>query len=83
MAKSNGSYIRQIAYTNSVTPSDGADLPGGVTRGLLVAAEGDVAVTYANGQSDTIFLTAGMFHPVAVARVKSTGTTATGIKAGY
>jgi len=83
MAKTNGSYIRQIAYTNAVTPSDGTDLPGGATRSLLVSVEGDVAVVYPNGQEDTIFLVAGLFHPVSVARVKATGTTATGIKAGY
>jgi hypothetical protein len=41
-------------------------------------------VTYANGHTDTIYLVAGGFHPVQVARVRSTGTTTlTGIKAGY
>lgn len=83
MAKTNASYSRQIAYTEAVTPADGTDLPGGVTRALLVGADGDVAVTYANGMSDTLFLAAGIVHPIQVARVKSTGTTATSIKAGY
>lgn len=81
--KSNGTFSRQIAYTEAVTPNDSTDLPGGVTRAILVGADGDVAVTYANGTSDTIFLLAGVVHPIQVARIKSTGTTATSIKAGY
>lgn len=81
--KSNGTFTRQVAYTEPVTPSDTEDLHGGVTRALMVGADGDVAVTYANGVSDTLFLLAGVVHPIQVARVKSTGTTATGIKAGY
>lgn len=83
VGKSNGSIIRQIAFTAPVTASNDTDLPDGVTRGLLVATEGDVAVTYANGRTDTIFLAAGMVHPIQVARVRSTGTDATGIKACY
>lgn len=82
-AKTNNSYSRQIAYTEAVTPADGSDLPGGVTRAIMVGADGDVAVTYANGVSDTLYLLAGVVHPIQVARVKATGTTATGIKAGY
>lgn len=81
--KTNASYSRQIAYTEAVTPSDSTDLSGGVTRALMVGADGNVAVTYANGVSDTLFLLAGVVHPIQVARVKSTGTTATDIKAGY
>lgn len=82
-AKTNNSYSRQIAYTEAVTPADGTDLPSGVTRAIMVGADGDVAVTYANGVSDTLYLLAGVVHPIQVARVKATGTTATGIKAGY
>lgn len=81
--KTNASYSRQIAYTEAVTPNDSTDLSGGVTRALMVGADGNVAVTYANGVSDTLFLLAGVVHPIQVARVKSTGTTATDIKAGY
>jgi hypothetical protein len=83
MAKTNGSYARQVAFTASVTPNDTVDLSQGATRALLVGEDGDVAIVYANGSEDTIFLIAGVFHPVSVARVKSTGTTATGIKAAY
>lgn len=81
--KSNGTFSRQIAYTQAVTPSDSADLPGGVTRAIMVGVDGNLAVTYANGSSDIIFLLAGVVHPIQVARIKSTGTTATSIKAGY
>lgn len=81
--KSNGTFSRQIAYTEAVTTSDSTDLPGGVTRALMVGADGDVAVVYANGTSDTLYLLAGVVHPIQVARIKSTGTTATDIKAGY
>lgn len=82
--KTNSSFARQVAYTVPVTPNDSVDLPGGPPRTVLVAAAGDIAVDYANGLSDTVFLAAGLFHPLAgIARIKSTGTTATGIKAGY
>ena len=83
MGKSNASYSRQIAFTEAVTPADGTDLPSGPTRALMVGADGYVAVVYANGMEDTIYLLAGVVHPISVARVKSTGTTATSIKAGY
>lgn len=81
--KTNGSFSRQIAFTVAVTPSDTVDLPNGVTRAIMVGADGSLAVTYANGTSDTIYLIAGVVHPIQVLRVKSTGTTATGVKAGY
>jgi hypothetical protein len=83
MAKTNGSYARQVAFTATVTPSDSEDLPRGPTRALLVGGEGEVAVIYQSGVEDTIFLAAGTFHPISIARVKATGTNATDIKAGY
>ncbi len=81
--KSNASRQRSIAYTRPVTPSNTVDLPGGVTRALLVNQPGAVAVVYRDGTEDSLFLLEGVFHPVEVVRVKLTGTTATGIKAGY
>jgi hypothetical protein len=81
--KSNGTFSRQVAYTEAVTPNDSTDLPGGVTRAIMVGADGDVVVNYANGTSDTLYLLAGVVHPIQVARIKSTGTTATSIKAAY
>ena len=81
--KTNGTFTRQVAFTQAVTPSDSEDLPGGVTRALMVGEDGDVSVIYANGLEDTIYLLSGVVHPIQVARIKSTGTTATNIKAAY
>lgn len=81
--KTNNSFSRQISYTQSVTPNDSTDLPGGTTRAIMVGTDGDLAVNYPNGSSDTIYLLAGVVHPIQVARVKSTNTTATDIKAAY
>lgn len=81
--KTNGSFSRQIAFTVSVSPSDTVDLVNGATRAVMVGEDGDLAVTYANGVEDTIYLLAGVVHPISVARIKATGTTATGIKAAY
>lgn len=83
MAKTNNSYSRQIAFTAAVTPNNSADLPRGLTRALMVSTDGAVGVTYENGVEDTIYLLAGIVHPIQVIRVRVAGTTATGIKAGY
>lgn len=82
--KTNSSYTRQVAMTVAVTPDDGTDLARGVTRAVYVGGEGNLAVVYAGGAEDVLTgLAAGIFHPLSVARIKATGTTATGIKAGY
>jgi hypothetical protein len=83
MAKSGSSLIRQIAFSVPVTPSDTVDLVDGVTRAIMVNVSGFVAVRYANGLSDSIFMNAGVVYPLSVTRVLVTGTSATGIKAGY
>jgi len=81
MSKTNGSVIRGIVFTVPVTPAD-SDLADGPTRGIMVTEDGTVAVTYVNGRTDTIQLSAGMVHPISVIRIRSGGT-ATGIKAAY
>lgn len=81
--KTNDSLARGIVYTSAVTPSDSADLPNGVTRAIMVNESGDVAVQYRNGASDTLTLFSGTVYPIRAARILSTGTTATGIKACY
>ena len=83
MAKSGSSLVRQIAYTVPVTPSDTIDLANGPTRAIIVNVSGFVAVRYANGLSDSIYMNAGVVYPLSVTRVLVTGTSATGIKAGY
>lgn len=63
-----------------VTPADGADLPT-LTRALMVAGAGDLAVTLKNGDTITLpALAPGVIYPIRARRVEATGTTATGIK---
>ena len=63
-----------------VTPNDAEDLTQ-VTRGLLVGTEGNVTVTMKSIGSGpvTLFLAAGVVHPLRVKRVFATGTAASGI----
>jgi hypothetical protein len=86
MAKSGSSLVRQIAYTLPATPSDTIELVNGPTRAVMVNVSGFVAVRYANGLSDSIFMNAGVVYPLSVTRILVTGTpntSATGIKVGY
>ena len=66
-----------------VTPNDGVDLTN-PARAIYVAVTGALKVTLLTG--DVIVLpvvNAGAIYPIKVARVWSTGTTATGIVALY
>lgn len=64
-----------------VTPSDVTNLTK-LSRGLYLGTSGDVAVILQDGSEVTFTnLTSGVMHPIAVGRVKSTGTTATNILA--
>jgi hypothetical protein len=83
VAKTNNSFSRQVAFTVAVTPDNDVDLPLGATRALMVGTDGAVGVTYANGTTDTLYLLAGIVHPIQVKRVLVTGTAATLIKACY
>jgi hypothetical protein len=67
----------------AVTPSDSAALPG-LTRFLYIGVTGDVTVID-NNANTTLFkaVPAGGILPIAVTKVKATGTTATYIVAGY
>lgn len=78
-------FDRSMAVRASVTvtPSDSVDLTDGSTKGVLVGVTGNVKITYETGVTDTVALAAGVWHPMAVTRIWSTGTTATGIHAGY
>lgn len=63
----------------AITPSDGSDLSR-VTRGLHCAGDaGTVAVVLESGEEVTLYLNQGSVFPARVKRVKSTGTTATGL----
>ncbi len=70
-----------IEFSEPVTAHDTNEIAP--CRALLVGVAGDVAVVYANGKEDTVYLAAGLWHGMHVKQVKSTGTTATSICAGY
>lgn len=69
----------------AVTPSDSADLPGGMTRGLYIGGSGNAVLILANDSAAVTFtgLVAGSVLMVRAKRVKSTSTTATSIVALY
>lgn len=77
------SILAPLDEAFSVTPSDTADLPY-VTRSLMVTAAGDVSVVMKSGDTVTLpGLEPGTIYPIRVARVRATGTTATGIVGLY
>jgi hypothetical protein len=61
-----------------ISPNDGADLPVPI-RAFYATGEGDVSVVTASGSTRTIPVAAFMIVPLAVVRVRASGTTATGI----
>lgn len=79
------SKLHDVDYDGyAVTPSDTVDLGNGPTAGLYVTGAGNVNVQLAGGGTAVLTsLAAGQLLPVAVTRVLSTSTTATGIFALY
>ena len=78
MPISTDSYERTYSANSavSVTPSDTTDL--GFTRAVYVGSTGDVAVTMVDGTSVVLrSVPTGAVLPIAVSKIKSTGTTAT------
>jgi hypothetical protein len=68
----------------AVTPADGTDLPNGITRGLYITGAGNVNVNLEGGGTAVLTsLSNAQFLRIAVSRVLSTSTTATGIFALY
>jgi hypothetical protein len=65
-----------------ITPDDDVDLPT-LPRAIVVGEAGTVAVTFGNGTSVQLPLTAGVIYPIRAQRVLATGTTATGITGLY
>lgn len=65
----------------SVTPNDSADNvgTGNVAIGLFIETGGDVVWTDVDGNDITATVPSNFYINCSVARVKSTGTTATGI----
>lgn len=69
-----------VAY--AVTPNDSVDLPAGDARALYIGNSGNLVVITSGSTEVTLQnVQAGTILPIRVARVKSTGTTATGIVA--
>ena len=66
------------AHAFAITPNDSADLAER-TRGIYVGVTGDVVAVMAEHGTTVTFkaMAAGVIHPIAAIRVKSTGTTAT------
>ncbi len=67
-----------IQHAATVAPSDTNDLAH-VTRALYLGAAGDVAVQMKDGTAVTFVGMGAGWHPVRVARVMATGTTASDI----
>lgn len=65
-----------------VSPNDGADLPGGECRALLVGVAGNIAIDTEQSTNVVVPAPVGVL-PIAVKRVRSTSTTATNIVALY
>lgn len=89
MASRAGEAIAQ--YNAGISSAQAVDVSAAdvtlsrITRGIYVGASGNVAVIFA-GDSASVTLTglaAGVWHPMQVQAVLKTGTTATGILAGY
>lgn len=73
-------WTRPAQYGFDITP--GASALEHETRGINVAVAGDVTVTFAgSGDSATLYLVAGIIHPLNVTHV--TAATATGIVGLY
>lgn len=70
----------------AVTPSDSTDLAAGVTRGIFINGAGNLSAITANGETVALVFPAtstGQLIPLALTRIRATGTTATGIFACY
>ena len=67
----------------AIAPADDADLPS-ATRAILVGGGGDLSVVMLDG-SEVVLpgLAAGAVYPFRVARVRATGTSATGVVGLY
>ncbi|MFZ5749506.1 MAG: spike base protein, RCAP_Rcc01079 family [Pseudomonadota bacterium] len=73
------SLISPIQDADPVVPSDSLPLPK-ATRGIYVAASGDLRVRLVSGATVTFAaVPAGSVLPVRVTQVMATGTTAAGI----
>lgn len=76
-------------YAKAVTPNNGADNilnAGGAackSRGIIVTVTGTLSFLDAKGGTNIINAVAGVVYPIETKRILATGTTATGIYAGW
>lgn len=70
----------------TVTPSNTVALPNGPCRAVTVKDDTGgnlVALIFADGTTETVYIAKGQVHPTIATHVKVTGTTATTIQVGY
>jgi hypothetical protein len=79
LIQTEGSPARNAA---AVTTSNTEDLPN-AAKSLFVGVAGDVSVDTVGGDTAVVFKNVSGVLPVACARVRTTGTTATDIVALY
>jgi hypothetical protein len=77
--RTDHSATTSATRAGAVTPDDNTDLAS-ETRGIYVGVAGNLSVVMIGGDTVTIPVQAGL-HPLAVSRIRSTGTTATGLVA--
>lgn len=80
--KGVGSHLNGLVYDfYPVTPSDGTDNVGdeNIAIGLYIEAGGDVVFLTKDGTERTVTVPDYFYLTCSVSRVKSTGTSATGI----
>jgi hypothetical protein len=76
--------IFQIGKIEDVTPNDSTDIKNGAIIFLdNDSTEGTIKFDCVNGGTTTLSFTKGELKPFQIKRVYATGTTASGIKAGY
>lgn len=66
----------------AITPDDNNDLPTRI-RAIRATVAGNVAIIGADGVAATCAFLAGETRALRITRVKSTGTTATGLEGMY
>lgn len=79
----NLASLSGVRLSVTITPNNSTVI--NPTRCILVDVSGNVKVTYndKSSSSDTVYLVSGVWHPMQVKIIWATGTTATGIHAGY
>jgi hypothetical protein len=74
--------MRPLNFFAEVTPSDTVNLTR-IPRAILVGVAGNVEMHDENGNAATVYLAAGIWHPMRPRRILAAGTAATGIVMGW